>query len=456
MSRRDPISIPRNILMIMTDQQSADAMSHVIGRTHLQTPAMDRIAVSGLRFNQAYCAHPLCVPSRTSMFTGRYPHETGVLTNNDLRRDVRAFPCIGRILAEAGYDTGYVGKWHFSYPVHDVAAHGFRFLANTIDNGADIANAAKAAEFLQEDRRGPFFLVVSGNNPHNICEWARGDRGNLPDGVIGDIPPLACLPPCKPNHQPPQGEPDAVALLRQAYHASPTFPVGGFGKREWREYQWAYYRMIEHADRNIARVLEALSATGQHERTAIVFLSDHGDAQGAHGWNQKTVLHDESSRVPCLVSCPGRISPAVSNALIQTGVDLMPTLCDLADVVPPAGLPGASMLDTAAHAAKGEGHERPYVVSQTRFVQGAAIHGVIPDIEGRMVRSPRFKYCVYSQGVHRESLVDMQSDPGETVNLAHDKAYHPVLEQHRRWLKEFSIRFCDPFPMVAITAQGAG
>lgn len=438
-----------NLLVIMTDQQSADAMSHATGGTHLHTPAMDGLAASGWRFTNAYCAHPLCVPSRTSMATGRYPHETGVLANDDLGRDVTRFPCLGTIFRDAGYDTGYVGKWHLPYPLEDSAAHGFRFRSNNRCNGADLRNSEQAAEFLRQPRSSPFLLVVSYNNPHNICEWARGARGSLPDGAIDHPPAPDRLPPLRANFDPPRDEPEAVTLLRRSYQASATFPVGPFKEQDWREYQWAYYRMIECVDRHIAALLQTLDSTGLRDRTAILFLSDHGDAQGAHRWNQKTVLHDESARVPCLVSYPRRLAPGHSPALIQTGIDLIPTLCDLAGIEPPPELPGRSMLQAAA--AGTADSDRPYVVAQTRFVQGARIDGVLPQVDGRMVRSRHYKYCVYDRGTHRESLVHLPTDPGETINLARRPEYAAEMDRHRRYLQEFARRLGDSFPVVAPT-----
>lgn len=432
-----------NILLIMTDQQSAGVTSHEMGTRFLRTPAMDRIAGDGLSFDHAYCAHPLCGPSRTAMFCGYYPHQTRVSSNADFKRDMKGFPCMGTLLRDAGYDTGYVGKWHLPYPVKDSSTHGFRYCTNNLSNGADILNSTKAVEFLQEERTRPFFLVASYNNPHNICEWARGKRGPLPDGFIGDPPPLNELPPLKANSTPQRDEPEAVTLLRESYQASPTFPVGGFDDQAWREYLWAYYRMIEHVDHHMGTLLDSLQELGLRENTAIIFLSDHGDAQGAHRWNQKTVLHDESTRVPCILSHPARIPPGTSQALVQTGVDLIPTLCDLAGIQKPESMPGQSMLVSAAEDLKGESRE--FIVSQTRFVQGAPIDGSVPDIRGRMVRSRKFKYCVYDEGRHNESMVDMQCDPGETVNLAGQEEYSEEVRKHRKYLDIFTKETQDPF-----------
>jgi len=146
-----------NRVLIMTDQQSAGTTSHEMGETFLRTPAMDRISASGLSFPHAYCAHSLCGPSRTAMFSGYYPHQTQVSSNTDFGRDMKDFPCMGSLLRDAGYDTGYVGKWHLPYPLEDSKTHGFRYCANNLSNGADILNSNKAVEFIQEPRNSPFF-----------------------------------------------------------------------------------------------------------------------------------------------------------------------------------------------------------------------------------------------------------------------------------------------------------
>ena len=285
---------PPNILVLMTDQQSAEAMSCCLGRHHLHTPTMDRLAAEGIRFDQAYCAHPLCVPSRTSMFTGRYPHETGVLTNDDRSLDSGRFPCLAPLFKAHGYDTAYIGKWHVSIPdahlppVAGSPEQGFDFCENNHHNGADVRNSDFAIRFLNQKRDNPFFMVVSYNNPHNICEWARGRRCGLPDGDFALPPSIGRCPPLRVNHLPPEGETDTMALLRRSYQASPIFPVAPWGENEWREYAWAYYRMVELVDHHMGRVVAALEHLGLRENTLILFLSDHGDGQGAH---RCTIFH---------------------------------------------------------------------------------------------------------------------------------------------------------------------
>jgi choline-sulfatase len=289
-----------NLLIVMTDQQSADAMSNRMGRKYIHTPNMDSLAANGMSFSRAYCANPLCVPSRTSMFSGRYPTETGVQINGNEKLDPAKFPNMGTIFRNAGYATGFVGKWHMPWPAGDTAAHGFEAVGT---KKGDHVTAASAVEFLRQRRDKPFLLVSSFLNPHNICEWARSEP--LPDGEVGTPPALSECPPARANAAPPKDEPDIMTLMRRSYQSNRLFPVGNFDEKKWREYAWAYHRMIEKVDAEIGKVLAALRETGQEERTVVVFLADHGDCQGAHKWNQKTVFYEESSRVPLIISHKG-------------------------------------------------------------------------------------------------------------------------------------------------------
>lgn len=432
-----------NILIVMTDQQSADALSWRIGGRYLQTPHMDSLAEDGMYFSRAYCANPLCVPSRTSMFTGRYPAETRVQTNDTTPIDARRFPSMGSIFRNAGYEARFFGKWHLPFPQADTAVHGFavaRRAAATGDDGV----AAQAVEFLRSRHDAPFLAVASFVNPHNICQWARGEE--LPDGAIGPPPPPGQCPPRVPNHATPAGETDIMILMRKSYQSTPMFPVGGFDEARWRQYLWAYYRMIEKVDGLIGRLLGALRASKIEERTLVVFLADHGDCQGAHGWNQKTVFYDESARVPLILRWKGVTRRGTSGRLAHTGVDLIPTLCGYAGIRVPSGLPGLSLMETA----NGSGSEDPreFLVVSNKMVQGAPVDGRKPEPDGRMVRSRRFKYCVYNEGERRESLVDLETDPGEMVNLARDPKYGEILRQHRAMLAAWQQDTGDRFEAV--------
>ena len=429
-----------NILLIMTDQQFAEAMSCVIGKQYLNTPAMDSLAAGGMRFTHAYSPNPLCVPARTSIFTGYYPCQTGIQTNDNATIDPKKFPSMGTIFKTAGYDTGFCGKWHMPLPIKDVATHGFTWRAG--GDKHDEANATAAVKFLKTKRDKPFLLVVSLTNPHDIAEWSRGQT--LPsDGQLTDPPPPDQCPPRRWNFATPRNETDSMLLMRKSYQSAPMFPVGGFDENKWRQYLWAYYRLIEKADALVARVLAALHEAGQDENTVIFFTADHGDCQGAHGWNQKTVFFDEATRVPLIVTLPGKTKAGTSDRLVTTGVDLIPTMCDYAGIPLPKDLPGMSLKPTANGKASAE--PRQYVVTSIKMVQGAKIEGAMPVCNGRMVRSPRFKYCVYDIGRRRESFVDMDKDPGELTNLAGDAVYAGILRQHREYLRQWRAKVDDKF-----------
>ena len=443
-----------NILLIMTDQQFADAMSCGVGRQFIHTPHMDGLAERGTLFSRAYCPNPLCKPSRASMFTGRYAHETGIQSNSSLRRqgkkklDATEFPCIGTILKNAGYDTGYVGKWHLPFHKNETSAHGFDYRAKLHNEGHDSELPGPAGEFIQKDRDRPFFLVTSFCNPHNICEWSRGQT--LPDGPIGDAPPPAECPPLLPNHMPPENETDIISIMRKGYHKHRLFPVGDYSLGKWRQYRWAYYRLIEKVDALIGRVLRTLKQSGQEDNTVIVFAADHGECHGAHKWNQKTVFYDESARVPLIISGRGTKQGRISDRLTQTGVDLFPTLCEYAGIEPPSRLPGRSLKGLAEGRTPAEW--RSHLVSSNRMIQCEPVDGKRYEPDGRMVRSERYKYCLYSLGKDRESLVDMKKDPGEMVNLTGNSEFGETVKQHRARLREHARKHGDTLALKMLAA----
>jgi len=433
-----------NILVLMADEHFANAMSSVIGTQHLNTPNLDSLAASGMRFKRSYAANPICVPSRSSMFTGRFPHQIGIQSNQATNLDAVKYPLMGKYFSDAGYDTGYIGKWHIPYSVNNKAVHGFQTTANIGDGGIDAGMVTPTVNFINTPRTKPFLLVASFINPHNICEWARGD--NLPDGAIGTPPAGSSCPPLRANNLPQTNEPPIMALVRQSYQSSPQFPVGGYTDTKWRQYIWAYYRMIEKTDAYIGQILQVLRDSGQESNTVVIFTSDHGDGMGSHKWNQKTLFYDESARVPLIISQKGTTIVGTSNRLVNVGVDLLPTAMEFAGIAKPAALPGLSLAKTALGTMTTD--PRTYIVTSNKANQGAAVNGTIPKPGGRMVRSSRYKYCAYDEGTgSRESLVDMQTDPGEMTNLAGNPSFATVLSQHRTYLSQFKTAYGDPFPV---------
>jgi len=428
-----------NVLFIMTDQQFADIMSCRMGTKYINTPAMDFLAKEGMLFTNAYSPNPLCMPARNSIFTGRYPHETGCQKNSRGSLDPDEFPNMGTYFKEAGYDTGYVGKWHKWYDKEDNTSHGFEMTAVLHNNGHDDEIPAPAIEFIQKDRANPFLLVVSFSNPHDVCQLSRFQ--DLPSGPIPPIPPMDQRPPLKNNLDPPVNESDAITLMRKSYHNARLFPVGDYDEDNWRRLNWGYYRLVEKVDALIGKVLEGLKNSGQLENTLIVFNSDHGDCHGAHRFNQKTVFYEESARIPFILSFKNVISHGTSDVLVNTGVDILPTMLDFAGIEQPKKLPGQSLKEIVI--GKEPDGWREYTVIQNYMTQGGSVDGLTPKIKGRMVRSESYKYCLYDHGKQREELFDMKKDRLETENIAGKSEYLEILKQHRRFLMAFAEKERD-------------
>ncbi len=437
-----------NVVFIITDQQFADAMSCRMGDQFIKTPNMDRMAAEGVVFTRAYSNNPISMPSRNSMFTGHYSHETGITRNtkkNDTTPEVYndKLPNLGQYFKKTDYQTAYFGKSHLAYQITNVKESGFENVKES-DNDSIVSN--DAVNFIKSKPTKPFLMVASFTNPHNICEYAREISGRTQKyscGEIGFPTQSDVLPPLPANFGKQTDEPDGLSELRTAYQTQTgLFPVSKFTATDWRKLRWGYYRMIEKVDAQIGLVLNALKEAELEENTLIVFTSDHGECAGAHGWNQKTVFFEESVRIPLILNFKNKISSAVSDKLVNTGIDILPTMLDFAGIKIPKNLPGLSLKPVAS--GQKIATWREYVVSENNLDQATGlVNGKIPTMEGRMVRTERYKYCIYSKGNLRESLADLQNDPGEMINLATDPKFHDVLLQHRAILLEFGKKYHD-------------
>ncbi|MEX0884973.1 MAG: sulfatase-like hydrolase/transferase [Phycisphaeraceae bacterium] len=446
--------MPRpDILYILTDQQAASAMS-CAGNPDLHTPAMDRIAARGVRFERAYCTQPLCVPSRASLVTGRYPHEVGVPYNLHPHEceAAAAHPWMGRIMAEAGYDTAWVGKWHLPAAAEAVDVHGFGITRETRGNEQDHRVPAACRALLEEPRRRPLLLAASFVNPHDCCQAARDEA--MPNGAVGDPPPPEQCPALPANFEPPAGEPRVLRETVMPAHPG-AYPTQAWTDGRWRQYRWQYNRLVEKVDRHVGELLDALEAAGRLDNTIIIFTSDHGDGIGGHRWNQKQVLYDEAARIPLLISVPGGRAGEVDEHLASMNLDLIPTLCDYAGRDVPRHLP---QREVAGRSLRGlvEGDRptdwRPAVYCETEFANFG--RGKTTGVKGRMVRSERYKYIVYSEGEDREQLFDMPADPGEMNDLSGAAAHAAALSEHRELLARWCRQTRDDFPLPAVSAAG--
>lgn len=431
-----------NIIYIMTDQQAATAMS-CAGNADLHTPNMDKLATNGVRFENAYCAFPLSGPARAAMFTGYMPSQTGMIENEMPLKDSLRANTLGSLVAAQGYDCAYAGKWHVNTISIPDGEFGFR----KIYNNGDIGLAEACVDYLKgrESKKGePFFLVASFTNPHNICEYARGQKtphAPVPETALKDCPGLPQNYAVNPY--------DASVLRFEKAQNYSLYPTSSYSDDDWRQYRNAYYRLTEAVDAEIGKIVDEIDRQNLWENTVIIFTSDHGDGHGAHQWNQKTALYEEVVNVPFIVCLPGKVNAgSVSEALVNNGEDLMPSVCDWTGASVPKGRQGdsfrkdaetPSVLPASASAStvgftfsESSEYGVDYIVTETNFNQTA---GSV----GWMVRTPKYKYVLYDKGQYREQLFDMTTDRGEMRNLAVEAKYEDILKSHRallaQWLK---------------------
>lgn len=425
-----------NILIIMTDQQTADAMS-AAGNRDLHTPAMDKLAANGVRFSRAYCVQPLCAPSRTAIFSGRRPHETGFIGNVPEKDGLwpDSLLMMGKIFQAGGYKTGYVGKWHLSIPVSKISQHGFEYIQNTdfLDYN-DAATPSYCARFIRDHKKDPFLLVASFLNPHDICEWARDE--DLKMDVLKDAPAPELCPVLPANWKKPAHEPEMIREQQKSNFR--TYPSIQWTEGQWRQYRWAYNRLVEKVDNYVEMVLASLKKYNIEKNTIIIFTSDHGDGYAGHSWNQKQILYEESIKVPFIISKIGQWKPRVDDILICNGTDIIPTICGLTGVKAPSYLKG---LDISKRLVAPTAILRDTLVVETDFADNEELLG----ISGRAVITEGLKYIVYSKGKIREQLFDLVKDPGETNNLAVLPANESKLKAMRQYLKAWCKKNGDAF-----------
>ena len=433
-----------NVLLIITDQQHAGMLS-CTGNRWLKTPAMDGLAARGVRFERAYCGNPVCVPSRFSMMTGVLPSRIGMEHN-----EAGSFPVseeilrhsLGTVFRRAGYATHYGGKVHLpGTKGKGIAAYGFDVLIADEREGL----AAACEEFLRQKHQGPFLLVASFINPHDICYMAidafthatdappmypqsirerecLAEALRLPSGVTrGEFFANLC-PPIPENFEIPPHAPSAIR--ESAWRGFRQYAQDHWSEEDWRLHRWAYARLTERVDAHIGRVLAALRSSGLEEKTIVVFTSDHGDLDAAHRLEHKSMPYEEAARVPLIVSRPGETQAGQIDRthLVSTGLDLIPTLCDFAGVDIPSSLAGRSVKQLAT-AANGTQTWRDYLVFENE--------------RSRILVTEHHKYAVYDRGELREMLVDLRTDPGEMTNLAPDSQHAQTLARHRRLLRQW-------------------
>ena len=412
-----------NFLFVVCDQLGLDAIA-AHGCPDAHTPNIDRLIRRGVTFTESHSTNPVCSPARSSMFTGRMPVETGVISNN--RAIHPSCPNMGQWLKEAGYDSYYCGKWHLphGYPT-EIA--GFNVLPVGAGQGdlVDTVVSRWSESFLNgRDSKRPFCFVASLMQPHDICYWAIQGPRLVPEELPFDI--LAGkLPELPPNNK---SRPPAPAKLdRLAYEQ--------FDDDQWRYYLYIYYRQVEMVDADIGRILDALEDSGQADNTIVILTSDHGDGRGRHSHVQKWYPYEESVKVPMIVSCPGKVAEGVvDSSHFVSGLDILCTMSDYAGLDTPPHSQGRSLRPLL--------EKKP--TSWREFV--STEH----HIDGRMLRTEQYKYVRYANDPV-EQLFDMKADPWEMNNLYDDPKLADVVRDHRKMLDawEASLKPVEPMPDIS-------
>jgi arylsulfatase A-like enzyme len=400
-----------NILYVLTDQWSPYALGYA-GDPNVRTPNLDALARESLNLPNATSVCPVCTPARASLMTGRYPTSTGMFLN-DLHLPLDE-QCLAESFAEAGYATGYIGKWHldglgrhaFVPPEH---RQGFQFwkaaecdhnyprshyYANESEekrfwDGYDAYDQTRAAQaYLRERAKAPgqpFFFMISYGGPHFPHETAPKDlQAHYPPGELQ----------LRPN-VPPR--------------------MQGPARRELQ----GYYAHCEAIDACVGELRQTLAENGLAENTLIVFTSDHGEMMGSQGVRpkQKQVPWNESAGVPFLIHGPG-IPKGQSTDFPLNTPDLFPTLAGLADVPVPDSVEGEDHSAILRGAKPDPDHAALYM----------AVAPFMPRPfrrEYRALRTARYTYVRAIEGPWL--LYDNEQDPYQMNNRVNDPAHAALL-----------------------------
>ncbi|HET7559610.1 MAG TPA: sulfatase-like hydrolase/transferase [Limnochordia bacterium] len=454
---------PPNILLITADQMRADCLS-AAGHPVVRTPHLDALAARGVHFEHAITPYPVCVPARLSILSGQYPHTHGVMDNRGMIPMAQAN--IARTLRDAGYRTAALGKMHFWPPYAQVGfetmqlaeqdGQGFKiddyhsvylaerglidqwdywdqhkpyraqapaeywqtFGARASELGEEHYHtgwiADRSIDYVNRDDARPFFIWTSFIKPHHPFD---------PPAPWDALYDPAVIPPAAP-----QTEALAKPLLTNGAQRDPRkgyFDMSDLTPEQYRRVAAHYYGSISHIDHHVGRIVQALAARGELERTLIIFTSDHGDYMGDYGLILKSpsVPYGSLAHVPMIVAGPGVAGGRTSSALVSL-IDLFPTAAAAAGASVPASVHGRD-LGGVLRGEVADAALRDAVFSETREVKA--------------VRTQRYAY-LYNHRRRLEELYDLAEDPGEKVDRAGDPALAGVVRQLREhllhWLLE--------------------
>jgi arylsulfatase A-like enzyme len=430
-----------NIVFLLADQLRASATGFG-GDPNVRTPHLDRLAAAGLHFRNAVSVCPVCTPYRAALMTGRFPTTTGMFLNDLYLPDRER--CLAEILREAGYSTGYIGKWHldghgresfipperrqgFEYWKaaecdHDYN-HSHYYAGDSPEkrfwDGYDaFAQTRDAQQYIRNHARSgrPFALFVAYGIPHYPHETA-------PARFQALYPPerIRFLPNVPPEMQTP-------ALRREAR---------------------GYYAHISALDECVGDILNTLAQTGIEQDTLVVFTSDHGEMLGSHGVpvTTKHLPWDESARVPFLLRYPRAHAAGRLVTTPLTTPDILPTLLRLAGLRVPKNIEGRDLSSVVRR-----GRDLPDRAALFMNVAPFARRDL--NREYRALRTDRFTYVRALDGPWL--LFDNERDPFQLNNLLNQPQAAPLLRQLDQRLRAELKRIRDDFRPAAFYVEQFG
>jgi arylsulfatase A-like enzyme len=437
-----------NIIFILTDDQRWSALGYS-GNELATTPEMDKLAQSGVYFKNAFVTTPICSASRSSIFTGlherthKYTFQTGDIRSEFMET---SYP---KVLKQAGYYTGFYGKFGVKYPEKDK-------LFDVIED-YDRANQYK-------DYRGYNYKTLNGDTVH-LTRYTGQKALDFIDNVPADQPFSLSLcfsaphahdgAPLQYFWQEEPGKlyqnmdmPEPELADEKYFNALPKIVRDGFNRTRWfwkndtpEKYQHStkgYYRMINGVDREIAKIREKLVEKNLDDNTVFILMGDNGFFLGERQISGKWLMYDNSIRVPLIVYDP-RVKKHKDIEDMVLNIDVPATIADLAGAEVPKSWHGKSLMPVVRGKEKSIGRDTILIEHLWEFEN-------IPPSEG--VRTNEWKYLRYVNDKSLEELYNLKDDPKETNNLAGNTKYQKVLMEFRAKNDQLAEKFSDPYSGV--------
>jgi arylsulfatase A-like enzyme len=461
---------PRNVLLFVIDGQRADMMG-CAGNSILKTPHLDALAARGARFTRSFSAHSVCMPSRATLLTGRYPGTHGVLANGvPLPKSEITLP---RVLSGHGYATSVCGKLHLEpqqmaeYPPRIPAGqdyYGFRevHLSENLPGPEYLGwlekNFPELATNNGHRRKGipveAHLIHFTVNNTLEFMERKIRERTpffvqcSFPYMTPPDSPPRGFVDMYDPRQMPPPKR-QAGELDRKPPHYRRVHEYQLAQKRypddeSYRRLMADYYAMMMFIDSGFGRLVQALEKQGELDNTLIVVTSDHGLCLGDHWiWRHGPWLYDLVINVPLLIFDPAAKGARVVSELVESA-DIMPTVLDLLGIPSPEGVQGKSLRPLLEGAPGAKGKETIWVEDSEAMELKA--NGVDPTgFHVIALRSREWK-LVHYVGQSYGELYHLTEDPDEFRNLWDDPSYRTVRNEYNERLVDRLIRSRSGLP----------